>query len=104
MINGPESRHSQDVEAQKEFPPPIQPHTVPNKARSPTSEEVSKIMRRMQAETKELADETLQKVRRNQRIGSSTKGMHPPRPPHLDKASVEVTLQEPLLEPPEAAI
>src|SRR6266704_476304 len=49
------------MEAQKEFPPPIQPHTMPNKARSPTSEEVSKIMRRTQAEMKELADKTLRK-------------------------------------------
>src|SRR6266705_4555509 len=31
--NRPESRHSQDAEGQKEFPPPIQPHAVPNKAR-----------------------------------------------------------------------
>src|SRR6266581_1041171 len=61
MINRPESRHSQDAETQKEFPPPIQPHAVPNKARSPTSEEVSKIMRRMRTETKELTDKTLQK-------------------------------------------
>src|SRR6266581_8942507 len=61
MINRPESRHSQDAETQKEFLPPIQPHTVPNKARLPTLEEVSEIMRRMRAETKELADETLRK-------------------------------------------
>src|SRR6266705_5459113 len=61
MINCPESRHSQDVETQKEFLPPIQPHAVPNKARSPTLEEVSKIMRRTRTETKELTDETLRK-------------------------------------------
>src|SRR6266700_1928744 len=61
MMNRPESRHSQDVETQKEFPPPVQPHAMPNKARSPTLEEVSKIMRRMRAETKELTDETLRK-------------------------------------------
>ena len=49
------------METQKEFPPPMQPHTVPNKARSPTSEEVSEIMRRMQTEMKEFTDEALQK-------------------------------------------
>jgi hypothetical protein len=57
----PESRHSQDMETQKEFLPPMQPHAMPNKARSPTSEEVSEIMRRMQTEMKEFADEALQK-------------------------------------------
>src|SRR6266446_333676 len=57
----PESRISQSAEAPRELPLPSQPHAVPNKARSPTSEEVSKIMRRMRTEMREFAEETLQK-------------------------------------------
>src|SRR6266436_4843392 len=49
------------MEAQRELPLPSQPHTVPNKARSPTSEEVSEIMRRTQTEMREFAEEALRK-------------------------------------------